>query len=134
MKVEAGHETRPIALVTILNSIRSKSQIECAVHGVALKLVVEEGSGNTRSSSRDSDVVARDKRIGDTKHALIRAIQPDDGVIGHDAVINNINRTVESPNLLFEPPKSRAFICTWRLWEGENAEIRVCSCSAGCDD
>ena len=88
IEAEAGHETRPIALVTILNSIRSKSQIECAVHGVALKLVVEEGSGNTRSGSRDSDVVASDKRIGDTKHALIRAIQPDDGVIGHDAVIN----------------------------------------------
>jgi hypothetical protein len=133
LKVEAGHETRPIALVTILNSIRSKSQIECAVHGVALKLVVEEGSGNTRSSSRDFDVVASDKRIGDTKHALIRAIQPDDGVIGHDAVIN-INRTVETPNMLFEPPKSRAFVCRWRLWEGEKAEIRVYSRSAGCDD
>jgi hypothetical protein len=133
LKVEAGHETRPIALVTILNSIRSKSQIECAVHGVALKLVVEEGSGNTRSSSRDFDVVASDKRIGDTKHALIRAIQPDDGVIGHDAVIN-INRTVETPNMLFQLPKSRAFVCRWRLWEGEKAEIRVCSRSAGCDD
>jgi hypothetical protein len=133
LKVEAGHETRPIALVTILNSIRSKSQIECAVHGVALKLVVEEGSGNTRSSSRDFDVVASDKRIGDTKHALIRAIQSDDGVIGHDAVIN-INRTVETPNMLFQLPKSRAFVCRWRLWEGEKAEIRVCSRSAGCDD
>ena len=88
MKAEAGYETRPIALVTILNSIRSKSQIKCAVHGVTLKLVIEESSGNTRSSSRDSDVVASDKRIGDTKHALIRAIQPDDGVIGHDAAIN----------------------------------------------
>ena len=123
----------PIALVTILNSIRSKSQIKCAVHGVTLKLVIEEGSGNTRSSSRDSDVVSRDKRIGDTKNALIRAIQPDHSVIGHDAVIN-INRTVGSPNMPFQPPKSRAFVCRWRLWEGEEAEIRICSRSAGCDD
>ena len=29
--------------------------------------------------------------------------------------------TVESPNMLFQPPKSRAFVCTWRLWEGEKA-------------
>ncbi len=35
--------------------------------------------------------------------------------------------TVESPNMLFQPPKSRAFVCRWRLWEGEKAEIRVCS-------
>ena len=42
--------------------------------------------------------------------------------------------TVESPNMLFEPPKSRAFVRRWRLWEGEKAEIRVCSRSAGCDD
>jgi hypothetical protein len=64
-----------------LDSIRSKSQIEATVRGVSLNLIVEESSGNARCISSDSDVVARDKRVGDTKDGQRPAVQPD-AVIG----------------------------------------------------
>ena len=70
------------------NSICSKYRSESAVRGIALKLIVGETSGNTRSEGIDSGAVARNERVGDTKNAVRPAIQPDAAVTRHDAVID----------------------------------------------
>src|SRR5262252_746201 len=66
----------------------SKCQIKSAVPGVALKLIVGESSGNTRSKGKDSGAVARNKRVGGTKSAVRPAIESHAAVVGNDTAVD----------------------------------------------